>query len=83
MEAIVHNNNLLFECPNCSIWIVVDIGQINCSIFRCGIIKDSFDQIGAHAIKDECDNYVSKNLIFGCSKPFKINIRDGKYLISP
>lgn len=55
------------DCPHCQqkIWIE----QLNCGIFRCGMIKG--EQIPPHATKEECDAYLSQG-IYGCSKPFQI-----------
>ena len=57
-------------CPNCGIMIMIE--EVNCGIFRCGILKDSLLQIESHLDKINCDLLLSKNLIYGCSKPFKI-----------
>ena len=61
---------MLVTCPHCSqlIWIE----EINCKIFRCGIIKETGEQIPSHATRKECDEFLSKG-IYGCSKPFKLN----------
>jgi hypothetical protein len=36
--------------------------------------KDSGEQIPSHSLKSECDRYVSENLIYGCGKPFRVNV---------
>jgi len=56
------------ECPHCQqkIWIE----QINCGIFRCGMIKETGNQV-PHATKEECDAYLIQG-IYGCGKPFQI-----------
>jgi hypothetical protein len=56
------------ECPHCQqkIWIE----EINCGIFRCGVLKNG-KQIPPHASKEECNNYIKKG-IYGCGKPFQI-----------
>jgi hypothetical protein len=51
---------------------MIEVIELNCKIFRCGIYKDTFQQINPHMIKDDCDNLVKNNLIFGCSKPFMV-----------
>ena len=63
-------------CPNCGIMLMIE--DVNCGIFRCGIMKDSLLQIGSHLDKINCDLLLSKNLIYGCSKPFKV----GKEMIA-
>ena len=57
------------DCPHCQqkIWIE----QLNCGIFRCGIIKETGDQVPPHATKEECTAYLNQG-IYGCSKPFQI-----------
>ena len=60
------------ECPYCKIGI--EIVEVNCAIFRCGIYKDTFQQIPPHLPKKECDAIVDK--IYGCGRPFKLV--DGK-----
>jgi hypothetical protein len=57
-------------CPHCS--IMVEIIQLNCKIFRCGIYKSSGEQIDSHLPKNECDQLVQTNAIYGCGKPFCI-----------
>lgn len=57
------------ECPHGQqkIWIE----ELNCGIFRCGVFKETGEQIPSHASKEECDNYIQRG-IYGCSKPFQI-----------
>ena len=61
---------LLVECPHCS--VCIEIEQLNCKIFRCGILKENGNQIDPHLPKSDCDALVQKNLIFGCGKPFRV-----------
>jgi hypothetical protein len=56
------------ECPHCGIGI--EILEINCAIFRCGVYKDTYQQIPPHLPKTECDALVEK--IYGCGKPFQL-----------
>jgi hypothetical protein len=35
-------------------------------------MKDVGKQIDPHASKEICDELITKNLIFGCGKPFKV-----------
>lgn len=57
-------------CPYCKEYVIIE--QINCAIFRHGIYKQNFIQINPHLSKNECENLISNNLIYGCGKPFKI-----------
>jgi hypothetical protein len=61
---------LILICPHCNDLVVIE--QINCAIFRHGILKKNGEQIDPHSPKDICDYYVNNNLIYGCGKPFKI-----------
>lgn len=58
------------KCPHCGIGI--EILEKNCCIFRCGVYKHNNVQINPHLDKQSCDNLVSKGLIHGCGKPFKL-----------
>jgi len=57
------------ECPHCQqkIWIE----EMNCGIFRCGVLKETGEQMLPHATKEECEIYLQKG-IYGCGKPFQI-----------
>lgn len=57
-------------CPHCS--DIVAIAELNCRIFRHGILKANFQQIDPHASEALCAFYVANNLIYGCGKPFTI-----------
>lgn len=65
---------LLIKCPNCG--LMIEIIELNCRIFRCGILKDSFLQIPPHEKKEICDYLKINNLIYGCGKPFIIDINN-------
>ena len=65
-------DSLIFECPHCNEGIMVKKSEINCKIFRHGIFKKNFKQMGPHTKKDLCDKYANENLIYGCGKPFRI-----------
>lgn len=66
------DNALVFECPHCKILIMVYSNELNCKIFRCGVYKNSGEQIPPHSDKKTCDELFEKNLIYGCGKPFMI-----------
>jgi len=71
-------NILIVTCPHCSDIITIEKHQLNCCIFRHGVIKTTGDQIPPHAPKSECDNLFNNDLIYGCGKPFQI-IKDTTY----
>ena len=60
------------SCPHCDNLVEINISEINCAIFRHGIYKKNMLQIDPHASKEECDNLVKNNEIYGCGKPFKL-----------
>jgi hypothetical protein len=64
------NINIVVICPHCNDQILIE--QLNCKIFRHGIFKSNNIQINPHASKEECDNYITNNLIYGCGNPFRI-----------
>lgn len=57
------------KCPHCNEYVLID--SIACGIFRHGIYKSNYKQINPHAPKNFCDDLVTKDIIFGCGKPFK------------
>jgi len=63
------------NCPHCDIPIMIE--EINCGIFRCGIVKESGEQLPSHLPQGECEKMIP--YIWGCGKPFEYYI-DG-YLI--
>ena len=63
---------ILVNCPHCE--QMIEIVELNCRIFRCGIKKINGEQINPHLSKDECDKLVEENQLFGCGKPFLIEI---------
>lgn len=75
------NDDIFFSCPHCEQTIMVKINEINCSIFRCGVFKNNFQQIPPHESKLNCDKYFFENLIFGCGKPFQLVKNNGDNFI--
>jgi len=61
---------LIISCPHCN--QSIEVVEINCRIFRCGIMKSDFKQINPHLPKSECDRLFAEQLIYGCGKPFKL-----------
>jgi len=64
---------IIISCPYCNVNIFIYINEINCHIFRCGIIKETGLQIQPHETKEVCDKLYQNNLIYGCGKPFKLH----------
>ena len=63
--------NLIIECPHCKEYIIIT--ELNCRIFRHGIVKTTGLQIEPHSNQEVCENLVKDNAIYGCGKPFMIN----------
>lgn len=61
---------LLIECPHCG--QSIEVIELNCRIFRCGIYKKDYTQIDPHLSKPECIRLFNEKLIFGCGKPFQV-----------
>jgi len=61
---------MIVRCPTCGRYI--EILQLNCAIFRCGIFKDSYKQLPPHSSQEECEQAIKNGLIFGCGKPFEV-----------
>lgn len=64
------DNLLIIECPHCK--QSIEIIALNCRIFRCGVFKDTNQQIDPHLNETECKHLKNNDLIYGCSKPFQI-----------
>lgn len=66
------------QCPHCE--GMVEILEINCSIFRHGVYKTNNQQLNPHASEPVCSIVSKQNLIYGCGKPFKLLKNGEKYL---
>ena len=60
----------IIKCPHCNDYIFIE--ELNCKIFRHGVLINNGKQIDPHSSKEECDFFISNKLIYGCGKPFKI-----------
>ena len=76
-------NSTILTChcpyPDCN--IMIEVVEINCAIFRCGVYKNVTDygkQIDPHLSKQECDRIKKEDKIWGCGRPFKLV--DGKLI---
>jgi sarcosine oxidase delta subunit len=63
---------LIIICPYCNEIIIIE--ELNCCIFRHGVLKTNMEQINPHSSEEKCKYYINNNLIYGCGKPFKINV---------
>lgn len=69
---IPEDNCYLFKCPNCKVLTQVAENEVNCQIFRHGVMKRSGQQVNPHAPKEHCDQLVEQDLVYGCCKPFRL-----------
>ena len=53
--------------------------EINCAIFRHGVMKSTLKQINPHLPKSECDKLYMNDDIYGCGKPFKLIHQDNSF----
>ena len=70
--------NIVF-CPYLDCNISIEIVEINCTIFRCGIYKKNGRQIDPHLPKDQCEQLKKEDKIWGCGRPFQLINTNGMY----
>lgn len=58
------------QCPHCK--GTVEVAEVNCAIFRHGILKRTGNQMDPHTPKKQCDELFTLDRIWGCGKPFKV-----------
>jgi hypothetical protein len=63
---------LILLCPHCKISVLIKKKDINCAIFRHGIMKNNGNQMDPHTPKELCDFLAKEGLIYGCGKPFRL-----------
>ena len=56
------NKELIVLCPHCKEFIIIQ--ELNCCIFRHGILKNTGEQIDPHTNKEECETLKEKGLLF-------------------
>ena len=67
-------------CPHCK--ITIEVLELNCQIFRCGVYKGTLEQINPHMLKTECDRLLEGDLIYGCGRPFRVDNNDNELVSS-
>jgi hypothetical protein len=74
--------DLEFECPHCKTMFIVNTKEINCGIFRHAVFSNDLKPINPHETKENCNELVRNNLVYGCAGPLKIyKDNDNKYII--
>ena len=69
----------IITCPYPECGIHIEILELNCRIFRCGVLKTNGQQIPPHATETECVAYQTQGLIYGCGNPFRVEGHLGTY----
>jgi len=72
-NVILENDFYVFKCPHCQQYVQVHKNEINCRIFRHAVYKNNMVPISPHASKDQCDNLVATDQVYGCAKPFMLS----------
>lgn len=63
---------MIYICPHCNDYIIVDNKDINCGIFRHAVYKNTLIQVSPHLEEELCNKLITENKVYGCCKPFKI-----------
>ena len=66
-------------CPNCNEPVIIQ--ELNCGIFRHGILKSNYQQMDPHTPKDICIYLKKYDKILGCGKPFQVLIENNQVII--
>jgi hypothetical protein len=72
--------DIIIQCPNCLEFIIININEINCGIFRHAVYKNNMISINPHETKINIEKMINNDEIYGCGKPFKIIKNKNKYL---
>jgi hypothetical protein len=64
--------DLILTCPHCGGTIVVHPSELNCRIFRHGVLRTTGEPIHPHAPREECERLVAEGAILGCGGPFRV-----------
>jgi hypothetical protein len=72
VEYISENNSYVFSCPHCDGTVQVNENEVNCQIFRHGIMKSDGTQVNPHLSKEQCEQLFDQDLVHGCCKPFRL-----------
>lgn len=83
MNGTEENANIIItNCPHCKTMIVINPSEVNCAIFRHGVLKETNKQMDPHSTKDVCDYLAKHGKIYGCGKPFKLVRNDSFHWIA-
>ena len=68
-------------CPHCKMSILIE--EINCRIFRHAVFKQTGEQMPPHSSKSDCDDAFEKGFVYGCAKPFILELKDNIWIAVP
>jgi hypothetical protein len=68
----VEDGCLYFACPHCGGGVVVLESEVNCRIFRHGVMRDGSGGVPPHAPREQCDAMVAGDAVYGCARPFEL-----------
>jgi hypothetical protein len=71
---------IFVTCPHCNCLVYVE--QVNCKIFRHGTFKHNYEPIPPHSPKSVCDKWIEEDAIWGCGKPFRIELNEENQWVS-
>ena len=72
---------MYMDCPSCG--IKIEIEAINCGIFRCGRYKDTGEQVPPHLPKEQCEELIREDKIWGCCQAIRYDqgrVQVGEYV---
>jgi len=77
INGSTNSDILTCHCPYLDCNVAIEVVEINCAIFRCGVYKNQTDphygkQIDPHLSKQDCDRIKKEDKIWGCGRPFKL-----------
>lgn len=70
--VVQDGQSYIYQCPHCNLFILVQQHEVHCRIFRHAVFKGDMKQVNPHASKENCERYVSEDLVFGCAKPYEM-----------
>lgn len=62
---------MYYSCPHCG--GLFEIEAKNCGIFRHAVWKSNMQSIPPHASLQEIEEWLQKERIFGCGRPFRFH----------
>lgn len=65
------DNIVIVNCPTCN--MMIEIIEMNCRQFVCGILKSNYLQINPHSDELICKELKDRDLIYGCGQAFEID----------